>query len=298
MSERPKDCGLCGSEALRRLHEDVVVADEPPVSPPRFRTLWGCDRCRAYWSVLPPATGTPEYYRAKPREAHAALEGGRARFEQVRRAVERALGRSAYALLDVGCASGAHFDAYGPGVAKHGVEPAASAVEAIRGRGATWLGPSIDAIPDGRTFDAVTALDVLEHLERPRPFLDALDRRVAPGGVAALVTGDVDSWSARWGGRRWLYYALPEHCSFYSAASLRRYWEGERGYALVAREAIPNQDPGAAYHRAFFRAVAREAVLKLLPRAKVRALELAGRGRFPFWFDNMLLVFRKPAGPG
>lgn len=289
---RPESCGLCGTSDLSLRYGDVVVAD-PDAAAVRVRSIWDCERCHAYWSLLPADVGTSSYYRAKPEEDHAQLEDGQQRFRRVRAAIEAGLGREPRRLLDVGCAGGAHFDVYGETVERFGIEPAASAEAILKERGVTWLGPSLDDAPAGG-FDAVASLDVLEHVEDPRPFLDGLDRCLAPGGVLALVTGDIDSVSARWGGRRWLYYALPEHCTFYSERALRRHWVEERGYVQLGKTWIANTDVDAAYVRSFVRGVGREAVMKALPRHRARQIEREGRARFPFFCDNMLVTYRKP----
>jgi 2-polyprenyl-3-methyl-5-hydroxy-6-metoxy-1,4-benzoquinol methylase len=291
----PPDCGLCGNAALRPLHRDILI-DDPGAGPPRFRTLHRCDSCRSLWSALPGSTGDRAYYESKPIEDHELLEGGLDRFRQVRRAVEASLGRRDYSILDVGCAAGAHLTVYGDAVAKHGIEPSAAAGESLRRRGIDRVGRFLEDLAPDAGFDVITCLDVLEHLERPAPFLQGMDRHLRHGGLLVLVTGDIDACSARYGGRRWLYYALPEHCTFYSAGALARFLARHGGYRLERRRRIANQDVDARYLRAFVRAVARETVLKLLPASRTRGLELAGRGRFPFFYDNMLLVFRKP-GP-
>jgi SAM-dependent methyltransferase len=293
MSDRPAACPLCGGGL--RLAWDGIRIDDPEPARVRQRALWGCDACRALWSKLPDGTGTASYYGAKPVADHLALEGGMKRFQRVRAAVERALGRRTFSILDVGCAQGAHLTAYAPGVAKSGVEPALSARPALEARGIRWLGPSLDAVQPGTTFDVVTCLDVLEHLEDPKALIAGLDRVLAPGGVLALVTGNIDAPSARIAGRRWLYYALPEHCSFYSWKALRGVFVERMGYRLSARTWIANQDVDLAYVRAFGRALVREAAIRLLPERRVRAYEREGRARFPFFCDNMLVVLRKPA---
>jgi SAM-dependent methyltransferase len=291
---RPESCRLCGTRELELRYRDVVIAD-PAGAPPRLRSLWNCRRCHAYWSCLPPDVAESSYYQGKPEEDHVQLEEGQQRFRRVRSVLEAALGRAPERLLDVGCAGGAHFEVYPATVERFGIEPAASAAPSIRARGATWLGASLADAPAG-SFDAVASLDVLEHVDDPRPFLDGLDRCLAPGGVLVLVTGDIDAFSARLSGRRWLYYALPEHCSFYSRKALHRHWVGERGYTETAKTWVANTDVDGRYVRTFLRGVAREAVMKALPRARTRAIELDGRGRFPFFCDNMLVAYRKPTG--
>jgi 2-polyprenyl-3-methyl-5-hydroxy-6-metoxy-1,4-benzoquinol methylase len=46
-------------------------------------------------------------------------------------------------------------------------------------------------------FNLVTAIEVIEHVENPISFLRNLGRLLAPGGVAALTTPNVDSLPAR-----------------------------------------------------------------------------------------------------
>ncbi|HKP89650.1 MAG TPA: class I SAM-dependent methyltransferase [Thermoleophilaceae bacterium] len=288
---RPESCRLCGTPELSLRYADVVIAD--PHGSAGLRSIWECRRCHAYWSDLPSEVASSRYYREKPKEHHAQLEAGTQRFRRVRTALEAGLGREPRRLLDVGCAGGAHFDVYGEGVERFGIEPAASAAPMLAERGVTWLGKSVDDAPEAG-FDAVTSLDVLEHVEWPRPFLDGLDRCLAPGGVIAIVTGDIDSFSARWGRRRWLYYALPEHCSFYSERALRRYWVEERGYEQLDKTWIANADVDPAYVRNFLGGIAREAAMKALPARRTREMERAGRGRFPFFCDNLLVTYRKP----
>lgn len=212
-------CGLCGG-ALTLTYPKVRIGG--PSDPPLFRAVWGCARCPAYWTTLKNSVGSGAYHRDKPQSDHALLEGGQQRFRKVRRPAERALGQhDGYRLLDVGCAGGAHFEVYGPGIGRFGVEPALSCREMQARRDAVWLGPSVEDAP-AAGFDVVTCLDVLEHLPDPMPLLDGIDRALRPGGVLVLVTGDIESFSARWAAHRWAYYALPEHCSFYSARALKR----------------------------------------------------------------------------
>src|SRR5580658_1583849 len=54
---------------------------------------------------------------------------------------------------------------------------------------ASKLGPA--------SFDLVTAVEVIEHVESPIGFLRNLGRLLAPGGVAVITTPNVDSLPAR-----------------------------------------------------------------------------------------------------
>jgi 2-polyprenyl-3-methyl-5-hydroxy-6-metoxy-1,4-benzoquinol methylase len=48
-----------------------------------------------------------------------------------------------------------------------------------------------------KSFDLVTAIEVIEHVENPIGFLRNVRRLLAPGGVAVLTTPNVDSLPAR-----------------------------------------------------------------------------------------------------
>ena len=50
-----------------------------------------------------------------------------------------------------------------------------------------------------RSFELVTAIEVIEHVESPIGFLRNIGRLLAPGGVAVLTTPNVDSLPARLG---------------------------------------------------------------------------------------------------
>ena len=292
LSEAPQACPICRGPLC--LKWTGIRIDDPPGLPPRWRDLFACVPCHALWSRLPEGTGNAVYYAAKPLADHEALERGVDRFHRVCRAVTRAVGRPSFSILDIGSAQGGHLAVYPETVETSAIEPALSARPALASRGIRWIGPAIESVPAGVRFDAVACLDVLEHLEDPNPLLDGIDRVLAPGGTLALVTGDIEAVSARIAGRRWLYYALPEHCSFYSWRALSRVLTDRFGYRLVEKSAIANQDVDRRYVTDFIRSLAREAIIRLLPPSRVSDYEREGRARFPFFRDNMLVVLRKP----
>jgi SAM-dependent methyltransferase len=237
-----------------------------------------------------------DYYSSKPVDDHEVLEHGFARFRRVRTAIENTRGRARYSILDVGCAQGAHLTVYPAYNHRAGIEPSLAALPKLRERGIEWLGQDLADVPDGRTFDVVSCLDVLEHVEDPPRMLSQIDRVLAPGGVLVIVTGNIDSFSARLSGRRWLYYALPEHCSFLSSRGLACQLVGNLGYEIVRTTWVANEDISLRYVARFAFAVARELVWRALPAGWTKH-KLNRDGSFPFFVDsNMLLVARKKGG--
>ena len=123
-------------------------------------------------------------------------------------------------LLDIGCAHGFMLEAarqrdwQASGVE---ISPAASVA---RQRGFfVYDRPLEDLnIPDG-TFDAITAIDVLEHIPDIKGFIAELYRILKPDGVLLIVTPDVGNWVAKTMRNLWPHYKT-EHLFYFTKRSL------------------------------------------------------------------------------
>jgi len=128
-------------------------------------------------------------------------------------------------LLDVGCASGIFLSkALDAGWQIAGIEPSEvlykEAVERIGSRG-TVLPLILEEADFGdRRFDAITLWDVLEHVVEPMNIMKQCRDLLKPGGCLFLNVPDLDSFEARFLGRRWPLL-LPEHMNYFNRPSLK-----------------------------------------------------------------------------
>lgn len=125
-------------------------------------------------------------------------------------------------ILDIGCFNGALLAALGPDWERCGVEPCREAAALAAQRGVRILGERLDDLDPQRQFDAIIAIDVVEHIVEPLPFVRAVAAHLAPNGVFILVTGDTDAPTWRLHGSRYWYCSLVEHVSFYNKSCLNR----------------------------------------------------------------------------
>ncbi|MDP7068562.1 MAG: class I SAM-dependent methyltransferase [Acidimicrobiales bacterium] len=139
-------------------------------------------------------------------------------------------------LLDVGAGIGLMLEAArARGLAAHGVEPSKWMVDTARAR-------EIEGMHEGTiphpslamsVFDAVTIVDVIEHVEDPVGLLLAAADYLDANGILVLVTPDVGSLPARILGKRWWHYR-PAHIGYFDKKSLTHAAE-EAGLAVVCR---------------------------------------------------------------
>ncbi len=130
-------------------------------------------------------------------------------------------------LLDVGCSSGAFLhSAVKLGYLAEGVEPAERAAATAQASGLkVFRGLLHEAKYPDASFDAVTLLEVIEHLQNPLALLQEIQRILKPGGILLVGTGNAASWSAKAFGAQWDYFKIRQHgghVSFFNPDSLKK----------------------------------------------------------------------------
>ena len=80
----------------------------------------------------------------------------------------------------------------------------------------------LDAIRDAPVLDLVIMFHVLEHLADPTAALEAIGRRIKPGGTLILGIPNIASWQARAVGSRWMHLDAPRHLCHFSPDAIER----------------------------------------------------------------------------
>jgi SAM-dependent methyltransferase len=140
-----------------------------------------------------------------------------------------ALGRRPGSFVDIGCGDGRYLDfakrAGVEGSRNYGLELDEKAAARLRSRGYVGLCERVEdcrAIEEG-SLDLATMFHVIEHVDDPRAVAQGVARWIAPGGVFAVETPNIDSLDARLFGRtHWGGYHIPRHWNMFTPTTLRR----------------------------------------------------------------------------
>lgn len=180
-----------------------------------------CDLCDFQFKhpVLPESKVVDCYAKSKDNNWGELDAGGQRGFKAIRDLLDQhAPNRT---VLDVGCSNGAFLKFLGDAWTRFGIEPSTRAATVAVSHQIKILGKDLfDLSPERHQFDAITAIDVLEHLTHPLSFLKRAAELLTPGGIMLLQTGNSDAWPWRLEGSRHWYCSLPEHVSFFCERTL------------------------------------------------------------------------------
>jgi SAM-dependent methyltransferase len=249
----PRPCPVCdaGPEAAVLFLEDSI--DAARVSEFSFASrkvpeymshrLVRCTACDAVYAEAPPAAEelATAYHLAAYDSAEEADDAAAAYVRAAQPALRQLRGRER--ALEIGAGTGVFLECLqGEGFSQLvGVEPSLAAIRAAPAHRRAWIREGVfreaDFAPS--SFDLVCCFMTLEHVRDPRTIAEAAMRLLRPGGAFVAVTHDYRSAVNRLLGKRSPIIDI-EHMQLFSAASVRRLFEGA-GYERVAVNAFVNR---------------------------------------------------------
>ncbi len=222
-----RNCPVCDHDETRAcLQKDAL-------------RLVRCGRCgMVYANPVPAEFASGQYYDRAGAEYYlspAKLESDYApvRFERELRLFRRHCQRGS--VLDVGCSSGAFLYQLKnrfPGVYEIlGTDVSGPPLDYAESRGVpVRRGNFLEQVFGGGQFDAVAFWAVIEHLLKPKRFLEHAYSILKPGGLCFVLVPNMDSLAARWLGARYRY-VYPQHLNYFNRTTLSKL--GETRFAVV-----------------------------------------------------------------
>ena len=124
-------------------------------------------------------------------------------------------------LLDIGAATGFFMSiAESKGWEVRGIEISPYAAQLAKAKGLTVFVGTIDRHQTDGVYDAITMLDVLEHVDSPRETLQKAFGLLRRGGVLVINTPDTGSAIARILRSLWHQYIPPEHIALFNEKNI------------------------------------------------------------------------------
>lgn len=126
-------------------------------------------------------------------------------------------------ILDVGSSFGGFLNrAKLAGFEPYGIEISGYSAQYSNERGIpTFVGSILNADFPEESFDIITLVEVLEHLDKPDLVFPKLFRFLKPGGLLLIQTANFDGLQAKKEGPKYHYY-LPGHLFYYSLSNLKK----------------------------------------------------------------------------
>ncbi len=137
-------------------------------------------------------------------------------------------------LLEIGCAYGYFLDIAEKYWRVSGIDISWDAIKACRDRfgNSVHFGDLLAVdLPDSH-YDWIVGWDTIEHLDRPRAYVERCFTLQRSGGYLALTTGDISALFARIAGQRWRLLTPPSHLTFFSKQGMQTMLQS-LGYEIV-----------------------------------------------------------------
>lgn len=216
MNEKKNEisCPACGSGSNKEVSEFSFFQDGKGFFSNSYNVL-ECSECRLWFKNNIPSKETiTGYYESLPSDGIDWDYKGRLPHEEKIDRILFDLFPQAK-VLDVGCWTGRLLAPH-KSIDRFGIEPNELSSKVAEGKGIKILGNIVnEETLLGHMFDAISMVDVFEHLNNPFDVIEVLLKHLTPGGKLIIVTGASDSTPFQLAGISYWYYSLiPDHIVF------------------------------------------------------------------------------------
>ena len=226
-----EECDLCGGKSVKILYkkkgelsQKYLITDDSYGSHLQIVKCVGCGLVFAYpresqLKVLEKYQNFKDPLYEVERSARSMNQQG-----IVQRLEKMVRGKK---ILDVGCATGGLLSvAIDEGWEVFGVEPSKWAAQLAKKKYKLNVqAGTLDDLKLEREFDAITCIDVIEHVTSARKLIVQINSLLKKGGALCIVTPDKGSLVARIMGERW-WHIRPDHISYFDRQTLTMLLEG------------------------------------------------------------------------
>lgn len=222
-------CWICGGHRAVEVHpssiERLVTAEDLKITDSNYGNtarLVRCSDCGFVYADPLPAEDLISLYSSLIDEEYESSSGAREKaFDRILTTIRR-LRPDAKTLLDIGTGLGTFCKLAGEkGFVAEGVEPSSWAVREGRRRYGVTLheGTFPHCAIEGKKFDIITLLDVIEHVEEPISLLNSVRNALNDTGLVVLVTPNIKARAVKLLGRRWWHFRVA-HIGFFSIQTM------------------------------------------------------------------------------
>ncbi len=230
-------CDSKNVELWKRGNIESVKVEEFKITDHQYGKHWNLLRCKAcgfiFSEPFPPVEISKVYERIVDPEYVEEEEGRSGNFKSILKVLKRIV-KNKGSFLDVGSATGIMMNlAKKEGWDVYGVELSRWAVDEAKKRYGLEIiqGDFSEVELPENFFKVVTLIDIIEHVSNPKEVIEKVWRILEKGGVAVIVTPDVQSFTAKVMGERWWHFR-PAHIGFFSKRSLL-YLLNSKGFEIV-----------------------------------------------------------------
>ena len=208
--EKHKNCLVCDSENLSEL--------------PRFTSsfLVKCSDCGFVFSNrIPSHEELENYYDSDYDVTRYYSPITEKRYNVLLDSFEKE--RKTNRILDIGAGYGFFLEAAkNRGWEVYGTEISDDAITHCKEKGIELMKGSVETINFGAlTFDVIVTIEVIEHLNTPKSFVDKIHQLLRPDGLFYVTTPNFDSTLRYWLGEKYDVIGYPNHLCYYNSKTLK-----------------------------------------------------------------------------